>query len=201
MFAVVQFPGFERRPRHALRAEGACSAPKRAWSGTRTPSCPPDTARRARCPAASPTATTCAAARWRASRRSWPRAALRRRGRAGARHLQRLPGALRGGAPARARSCATATSHFVCELRARARRARRARRSRRAPRPGQRAAAPDQARRGRLHARARASSPRSRPNGQVVLRYCDARGRASPGREPERRAREHRRRLQRRAAT
>ena len=39
---------------------------------------------------------------------------VRPRRRAGARHLQRLPGALRGGAAARARCCRTTSLRFVC---------------------------------------------------------------------------------------
>ena len=69
--AVIQFPGLERRPRRRLGARRR-SAPTPRSSGTRTRSSP--TGRpRSSCPAASRTATTSAAARSRASRRSWKR--------------------------------------------------------------------------------------------------------------------------------
>ena len=121
VFAVVQFPGSnddrdmrlrpEERARRATRARLAQG--RRAARRARTACCSP---------VASRTATTCAAARWRASRRSWRRSALRRRRRAGARAPATASRCSARRACCRARCCATAASHFVCEP-ARARRA------------------------------------------------------------------------------
>ena len=67
-----RLPGLQLRPRRAARAR-AWPAPRRARCGTRRR--PARRRRWSSCPAASPTATTCARARWRASARSWARSA------------------------------------------------------------------------------------------------------------------------------
>ena len=77
-----------------------------AWAPRPSSSGTPNRASRAStassCPAASPTVTTCVRAPWRASRRSWTRSSdFAADGRCGARDLQRLPGAHRGGTAAR----------------------------------------------------------------------------------------------------
>ena len=153
------------------------------------------------CRAASPTATTCAAARWRASRRSWrasSRFAARRRPRD--RHLQRLPDPLRGRPAARradpqprpAASSARASHVRVEETDTPFTSALHARRG---------AAPADQARRRLLRRRRRDARSELEDNRQIVLRYVDASGRATDGGEPERLAAQHRRHRQRARAT
>ena len=97
-----RLPRLERRPRRRARARAARAPTPRA-SGTPRPSCR-RARRRSSFRAGSPTATTSAAARSPASRRSWPRSpSFAARGRARARHLQRLPDPDRGAAaPGRA---------------------------------------------------------------------------------------------------
>src|SRR5262245_26154413 len=118
------------------------------------------------------------------------RAPLRRGGRSGARRLQRLPGALRVGAPPW-RPGAQPRAPLRLRARAGARRARRPA----LPLAGPRGADPppaDQARRGLLLRAARgARAPRGRRAGGAALLRCGRRrGRLG---EPERRTREHRR--------
>ena len=87
-----------------------------------------------------------------------------------ARHLQRLPDPLRGGA-----ASGRAARQPAARVRLRGRRPSRWNRPRphspRAARSGERARHPDQARRGQLGRRRRASSTRLPDRGQVVLRY------------------------------
>ena len=176
MFSVHPAPGFERRSRPPLRAEVGARRARRAWSGTRSRRCPP--ARAAvlvpggfsygdylRCGAMARFSPIMADVR-----------ALRRRGRAGARHLQRLPDPVRGGPPAR-RARAQPPPALRVRVRARARRARARAVHRRAPRAGQRAAAADQARRGRLLRRRPSTLAALERDGQVVLRYVRRGGR------------------------
>ena len=78
--AVLVFPGINREARYGAGAEARLRPRARRWSGTPRPSC-----RQAPiswcCPAASPTAIICAAARLRRARRSWTRCApMRRKG-------------------------------------------------------------------------------------------------------------------------
>ena len=96
---VVTFPGLVGRPGRAARRP-AWPAVIRSRCGTATPTCSGST--RWCSPAVSPTATTCAPARSPASHRSSePSSKPPRRGHAGPRHLQRLPGPLRGTPTAR----------------------------------------------------------------------------------------------------
>ena len=91
-------PGLARRPRRGARGSSGRRR-GRSRSGTAMPTCTAST--RWCCPAASPTATTCAAVRSRGSPRWSARSSRPPTRAAGPRHLQRLPGALRGASAAR----------------------------------------------------------------------------------------------------
>ena len=69
-----RFPRHQPRARHGARAASLCRAASPRWSGTPTRRCRPAPTSSS-CPAASPTATICAAARSRRARRSWTRCA------------------------------------------------------------------------------------------------------------------------------
>ena len=168
MFSVIQLPGSndDRDLRFALKAVLGAEA-RLVWH--KEPSCPPA---RARC---------CVPGgfsygdylRCGAMARFSPIMArgdaLRRRGRARARHLQRLPDPVRGGPAARRAACATATStscasSCTCASRRGARRSPRAR--------GRAACCGCRSSTARAPTTRRpSSSPSSRRNGQVVLRY------------------------------
>ena len=96
-----RLPRLQLRPRPRRRHRGRSPAARRRWSGTATASCP-TAPTSSPFPAAFPTAIISARARWRRARRSCSavaEAAGTRR--AGARRLQRLPGADRSRPAAR----------------------------------------------------------------------------------------------------
>ena len=169
--AVVVFPGTwsERDFAHVRRQ---CSAGRRAWSGTPRPiSAPP---MRWSCPAASPTATTCAPARSPGSRRSCARSRRSPMPAAGHRLLQRLPDPDRG-RDAAGRPHAQRPPRVPVRLAVAARRAADRRGSASWP-PGEVDPHADHPRRGPLLRRPD-DARRARGAGRVVLRYADADGR------------------------
>ena len=183
-FGVVRFPGSLRRGRRAAGLPRASATP--SCSGTATATCAASTPWSS--PAASPTATTCApGAIARFSPVMEAVAEFAARGRPGARHLQRLPGAVRGGPAARAR-CSPTTACASSAARWRSggerRHAVHARVRARASGCRSRSSTPPAA-----TTRRRTALDELEANGQVVLRYAD-------GPEPQRLAARHRRRVQ-----
>ena len=147
------------------------------------------------CPAASPTATTCAAARSRASARSWRRSPSSPRdgglviGICNGFQILIEAGLLPGALHAQHRPAVRLPATSTCGSRTPTRR------SPRACAQGDVLRIADHARRGQLLRRP-GDAGALEANGQVVLRYCDA-GRQRRRSQPQRLARQHRRRLQR----
>ena len=189
-FAVVVFPGSncEHDTRHVLAGRRGPGARLRLVRHRRR------RPRRLRlpwsCPAASPTATTCAAG---AIARFAPVMdavrALRRRRRPRPRHLQRVPGAARGGPAARGACCATVARVPlpVGDLRVET-----------PDTPFTAGVPPGQVLRCRSPTGRATTSPtprrwRARGQGQVVLRYCDAAAQLTAAANPNGSQRRHRR--------
>ena len=100
---------------------------------------------------------------------------VRARGRAGARHLQRLPDPARGG-PAAGRAAPQPRPEVPLRARRACASSRPTRRSRARAHAGPGAAAADRARRRQLLRRARRRSTALEATGRVIFRYCDATG-------------------------
>ena len=174
-------PGHQLRPRRVPRAR-ARGAAGPSPSGTARPTC--SAATWWSCRAGSPTATTCAPARWPRCRRSWTRSRPRRGRRPGARHLQRLPDPARSRASCRARCGATgrcASSARTCTCASSATDLPFTRHYR----EGQILAHADRPRRGQLH-RQRPALDALEAAGRVVFRYVDERGEIERRRQRQR---------------
>ena len=189
----------ELRPRRLSRGEARArpDAALRLAQGHRASAAPTPSS----CRAGSRTATTCAPAPSRASRRSWRAVErVRRARRPGARHLQRLPGPARGRPAARARCCATAASSSSASTSTCAS-SRPTRRSPRACTAGQVLRLPIAHGEGNYFAAPEViDAPRARAPGRLPLRRRRP-AQASEAGQPERLAQQHRRHLQRRDAT
>ena len=163
-FAVVVFPGIQLRPRRATTPRSTCSASRPSSSGTRTRACKgADVVILPGGFAHGDYLRTGAIARFSPIMAEVQKFADARR--TGARHLQRLPGAARGG-PAAGRDAAepqpASSSASTCTSRS-------SRPTRRSPRPAARpgAAHSDRARRGQLLRGARrARAARAEPPGR-----------------------------------